>query len=83
MCETTDAVVVRVELPGVTAGEVEVALAAGALHVSGTKKSRAPRGRVTHLCSERGYGKFCRTVPLHSGTVRLPKLADRRGAEFR
>jgi HSP20 family protein len=93
VCETSDAVVVRVELPG-----VEATLAAGALHVAGTKKSRVPRGRVTHLCSERGYGKFCRTVPLRGPvrtrgagaslrdgllTVTLPKLADRRGANFR
>lgn len=98
VCETADAVVVRVELPGVAAGEVEVVLAGGALRVAGTKKGRAPRGRVTHLCSERAYGKFCRTVPLRLPvrtrgaraalkdgllTVTLPKLDDRRGAEFR
>ena len=98
VCETADAVVVRVELPCVGAGEVEVALANGALRVSGSKKSRTPRGRVSHLCSERGYGKFCRTIPLRRPvrtrgatatladgllTVRLPKLADRRGAEFK
>ena len=98
VCETADAIVVRVELPGVAAGEVEVVLAGNALRVSGAKKSRAPRGRVTHLCSERAYGKFRRTVPLRRPvrtrgaraslkdgllTVTLPKLADRRGAEFR
>ena len=98
VCETADAVVVRVELPGVAADEIEVVLSAGALRVSGAKKSRAPRGRVTHLCSERAYGKFCRTVPLRRPvrtrgaraalkdgllTVTLPKLDERRGAEFR
>ena len=98
VCETAGAVVVRVELPGLSADEIEVVLAAGALRVTGAKKSRAPRGRVTHLCSERAYGKFCRTVPLRRPvrtrgaqatlrdgllTVTLPKLADRRGAEFK
>ena len=98
VCETADAVVVRVELPGVAADEVEVVLAANALRVSGAKKGRAPRGRVTHLCSERAYGKFSRTVPLRRAvrargaqaalrdgllTVTLPKLADRRGAGFK
>jgi HSP20 family protein len=98
VCETAEAVVVRVELPGVAADDIEVTLAAGALRVAGAKKGRAPRGRVTHLCSERAYGKFCRTVPLRRPvrtrgaratlqngllTVTLPKLDDRRGAEFK
>ena len=98
VCETAREVVVRVDLPGVAADEIEVVLTAGALRVTGTKKGRAPRGRVTHLCSERAYGRFCRTVPLRRPvrtrgaratlrdgllTVTLPKLDDRRGAEFR
>ena len=98
LCETADAVVVRVELPGVAASEVELTLAAGALRVSGRKKSRTPRGVISHLCSERAYGAFARTVPLRwpvrtrgasakleNGllTVLLPKLTDRRGAEFK
>jgi HSP20 family protein len=68
------------------------------LRVAGKKKRRAPRGAISHLCSERGFGAFARTVPLRWSvktrgataklengllTVRLPKLADRRGAEFR
>jgi HSP20 family protein len=98
LCETKDAVVVRVELPGVAVGDVELALTAAGLRVSGRKKCRATRGVVSHLCSERAYGEFSRTVPLRWPvrtrgasarlahgllTVRLPKLADRRGAEFR
>ena len=98
VCETAGAIVVCVELPGVAADEVEVVLTGNELRVAGAKKGRATRGRVTHLCSERAYGKFCRTVPLRRPvrtrgaraalkdgllTVTLPKLDDRRGAEFR
>ena len=98
LCETADAVVVRVELPGVAAADVELTLGGGALRVSGRKKGRARRGVVSHLCSERAYGQFSRAVPLRwpvrargasarleDGllTVRLPKLADRRGAAFK
>ena len=98
LCETVDAVVVRVELPGVEAGEIDLVLTNGALRIAGKKKRRAPGGVVSHLCSERGYGEFSRTVPvrwplrtrgataeLRDGllTVRLPKLADRRGAEYK
>ena len=58
-----------------------------------------PRNRIlSHLCSERSYGKFSRIVPLRwtvsiqdaeatidNGmlTVRLPKIEDRRGVEFK
>ena len=98
VCETAREIVVRVDLPGVAADEIDLVLTAGALRVTGMKKGRAPRGRVTHLCSERAYGRFCRTVPLRRPvrsrgaratlrdgllTVTLPKLEDRRGAEFR
>ncbi len=53
---------------------------------------------LSHLCSERSYGKFCRIVPLRwtvsiqdgtaeigNGmlTVTLPKIEDRRGVEFK
>jgi HSP20 family molecular chaperone IbpA len=52
---------------------------------------------LSHLCSERSYGKFSRIVPLRwtvsardataevaNGmlTVSLPKIEDRRGVEF-
>jgi HSP20 family protein len=98
LCESADCVVVRVELPGVEASEVELTLTNTALRIAGRKKRRAPRGVISHLCSERAYGAFSRTVPLRwplrtrgatarleDGllTVRLPKLPDRRGAEFK
>jgi HSP20 family protein len=98
VCEASDAVVVRVELPGVAADEIALTLTSTSLRVAGKKKRRAPRGAISHLCSERGFGTFERTVPLRWSvktrgasaklengllTVRLPKLADRRGAEFK
>lgn len=98
LCETKDEVVVRVELPGVEAEAVEVILTSTQLRVSGRKKKGAPRGRIAHLCSERSYGHFSRAVPLRWAvsapdataelrqgvlTVRLPKLKDRRGVEFK
>ncbi|HKP71901.1 MAG TPA: Hsp20/alpha crystallin family protein, partial [Pyrinomonadaceae bacterium] len=91
-------VCVAVELPGVPAEQIEVALTSTHLRVSGKKKRRATRGSLSHLCSERSYGNFSRTVPLRwpvhvrattaelkNGllTVRLPKLTDRRGTEFK
>jgi HSP20 family molecular chaperone IbpA len=69
------------------------------LRICGDKKRGVPRGRViSHLCSERSYGHFSRTVPLRWSInvaaataelkdgvliVKLPKQKDRRGAEFK
>ncbi|MDT7603213.1 MAG: hypothetical protein QOF61_1210 [Acidobacteriota bacterium] len=98
VCETGDAVVVKVELPGVAADEIELTLTSTKLRIAGKKKRRAPRGAISHLCSERGYGSFDRAVPLRWSVktrgataklenglliVRLPKLAERRGAQFK
>jgi HSP20 family protein len=98
LCETKEAVVLKVELPGVAAEDLEVKLSGDSLRVAGKKRRRASRGAISHLCSERAYGAFERTLPLRWSvktrgatatlangllTVKLPKLADRRGAEFK
>jgi HSP20 family protein len=98
LCESDGALTVRVELPGVSAEHLEVSLTSTHLRIAGRKKKGAPRGRIAHLCSERSYGHFNRVIALRwpvriteasahlrDGvlTVRLPKLKDRRGAEFR
>src|SRR3712207_6198610 len=98
VCEARDEIVVRVELPGVRADAVTVTLANSHLHVAGRKRKRAQRGVTSHLCTERFYGEFARAVPLRwpvraqdataelrDGllTVRLPKLEERRGGEFK
>lgn len=97
--ETAEAVCVRIEVPGVSASQIRIALNTDKIRIYGEKKKRAPRQRIiSHLCSERNYGRFNRVVPLRwtisvreskaqlkNGVllIRLPKLKDRRGAEFR
>jgi HSP20 family protein len=99
LCEEKDAIIIRVELPGVRAEQIKIGLTNTQLRVCGEKKKRVPRNRViSHLCSERIYGHFSRIVPLRwpinvreataeliSGVlvVRLPKQKDRRGSEFK
>jgi HSP20 family protein len=98
LCESPSCVTVEVELPGLRAEAVEVTLTNEHLRVSGRRRKGAPRGVISHLCSERSYGNFTRTIPLRwpirtagataelkNGvlTVRLPKLEDRRGSEFK
>jgi HSP20 family protein len=99
LCEATDAIYVRAELPGVKADQIHVGLTNTQLRISGEKKRRVARNRiVSHFCSERSYGKFSRIVPLRwtvnvrkataqlaNGIllIRLPKIDDRRGAEVK
>jgi HSP20 family protein len=98
LCESDACVTVCVELPGVRAEHVEVSLTNEELRVRGRKRKGAPRGVISHLCSERSFGPFARniqlrwpvrkdraTAELKDGvlTVRLPKLEDRRGREHR
>jgi HSP20 family protein len=98
LCEANDAVYVRVELPGLMADQISVGVTNTQLRIWGEKKKRVPRHRIiSHLCSERSYGRFSRIVPLRwtvsvrdataqlgNGIllIRLPKIEDRRGAEF-
>jgi HSP20 family protein len=99
VCETTKAIYVRIELPGVRAAQVKIGLNSSKLRICGEKKKRQTRQRiVTHLCSERAYGNFERVVPLRwtisvkdataelaNGllVIRLPKIQERRGSEFK
>ena len=99
VCETADAIYVRIELAGIPASQIRVALTNEKVHVYGEKKKRHPRQKIiSHLCSERNYGKFSRVVPLRwtisikdaSAELRdgvlmicLPKIKDRRGSAFK
>jgi len=99
VCEAANNVSIRIELPGVRANEIKVILNNDKIRICGEKKKRSPRQRtLSHLCSERNYGRFSRVVPLRwtisvkdttaklkDGVllIDLPKIQDRRGSEFR
>lgn len=99
LCETGEAIVLRAELPGVSAEQINIGVTTTQLRIWGEKKRRMPRTRIiSHLCSERSYGRFSRIVPLRwtvsvrdavaelsNGilTIQLPKIEDRRGVEFK
>jgi HSP20 family protein len=99
LCETKDAIVLRVELPGLSAEHIKIGATNTQLRIWGEKKRRKPRNRtLSHICSERSYGRFSRIVPLRWSvsvqeataelangilTICLPKIEDRRGVEFK
>src|SRR4026207_691487 len=65
LCEAKDAVYVRVELPGLSAEQIQIGLTNTQLRIWGEKKRTAAKPPITsHLCSERSYGRFSRLVPL-------------------
>ena len=97
LCETEKMIFLRVELPGVAVEQIKIGLTNTKLRIWGEKKRRQARRRIiSHLCSERSYGKFNRVVrlrwticvrtasaELENGMLHiyLPKIEDRRGAE--
>lgn len=98
LCETEKEIFIRVELPGLSPDQINVGLSNTRLRIWGEKKNRRRNRVISHLCSERSYGRFSRIVPLRwtvsvrDGSaelsngillIRLPKIEDRRGAEFR
>ena len=98
LCETEKMIFLRVELPGVNVDQIKIGLTNTKLRIWGEKKRRQTRRRIiTHLCSERSYGKFNRVVRLRwticvrtasaelkNGMLHiyLPKIEDRRGTEL-
>jgi HSP20 family protein len=72
LCERADAILVRVEIPGVSAEDVKITLREGVLKIEGRKKhdpavsepGAAESGPARFLCLERAYGTFVRSLSL-------------------
>ncbi len=98
ICETTDVVNIRVELPGIEPGDIRLTIQSSVLRVQGVKKEpSAARARLSYYCLERRYGKFDRQIAidwvvdsrraratLANGvlTIELPRIENRRGEMF-
>lgn len=73
ICERDDALVVRAELPGMQAEDVEVSVQGNTLTISGEKKEEfEDKGKTTYR-SERRYGAFRREVLL-SADINADKI---------
>jgi HSP20 family protein len=95
--ETADAVEVVVDIPGVPAESIRLAMRRSTLLVVGAKLSASAAGDVRFHLAERSYGRFARAVKVTGaidasrarasvagGELRivLPRVADRRGHVF-
>jgi HSP20 family protein len=69
LCEMSDAIVIRIELPGVRQEDLRVSILDNALKIEGRKQRVAPSGAeaekpLRFVCLERSYGSFARTIAL-------------------
>jgi len=99
LSESSSEVIVRVELPGVEAANVEVAICEGLLKIYGHKECDTDSEKpVCYLRIERNYGRFYRALRLHTTVdsarataqltngvlvIRVPKLEERRCREVK
>jgi HSP20 family protein len=92
--ETKDAVVVKAEIPGVDAKEIEVSVQDGDLTIKGEKQQEKEEKDERRHRVERSYGTFVRAIRLPAAvdatkatatfqngviTVTMPKTADAKG----
>ena len=98
ICETKEAVTIRVELPGIEPDDIHLTIQDRILRVQGHKREpEAARERLSYYCLERRYGRFDRQISLDrvvdagrssarlcNGvlTVKLPRIGDRRDVLF-
>ena len=95
--EHDNSVEVVLDVAGVAPAALRILFRSGVLLVVGAKAPRPPAGGADVHLLEREFGSFARAVRLHGAfdvanaqatlrdgelTVRLPKLADRRGRAY-
>jgi HSP20 family protein len=66
IAEKGEAIVVKAELPGMKADEIELSVDGNMLTVSGEKKDETKETKDNYYHVERRYGKFQRTIQLPS-----------------
>jgi HSP20 family protein len=67
--ERRDHLVVEVEVPGLAAKEISIALVPSRIEIRGVKRETAVPPDARYVRLERGYGAFQRTVPLPCAVV--------------
>ncbi|WP_414571414.1 Hsp20/alpha crystallin family protein [Nostoc sp. CCY 9925] len=62
--ETKDAIHLKLELPGISAKDLDIQVTQDAVHISGERKSETKTEEKGTTKSEFYYGKFQRVIPL-------------------
>ena len=78
--ESDDEIVVRAEIPGVDAEDVDISIADNHLIIKGEKRQESETKDQNYCCVERSYGSFRRSLALPSGAdVDSIKASSRNG----
>lgn len=78
--ETAKAVIIRIEIPGMTKDELSIVLRRGTLLVSGDRRSGDNGQDRSYRLAERAYGRFKRSIPIPSDVDTLaPEFTYRDG----
>jgi HSP20 family protein len=64
--ETEKELIVKAEVPGMDKKDININLSDGLLTITGEKKHEKKEEGENYHCFERRYGKFSRTMRLHS-----------------
>jgi HSP20 family protein len=64
-----DQLVIKADLPGLSKDEVSVDITDDAVTIQGERKTERREEREGYYATERGYGSFCRVIPLPEGAI--------------
>ena len=70
MCETPEAFIVEVELPGVQREDVHIEMKDDTLYITGERRTTSERQERNYYRMERRYGRFERQLRLPGGVAR-------------
>ncbi len=74
--ETADEFIVEIELPGFRREDISLGICRNILVVEGLRREQEKGKSVRHICLERTFGRFCRTVEI-------PAIVDLSGVKAR
>ncbi len=67
--ETADKVVVKAEVPGIEAKDIDISLSGDVLTIKGEKKSAREEKKENYHLVERSYGSFSRSLRLPASVI--------------
>ncbi len=70
MCETPEAIIVEVDLPGVRREDVHIEIKGDILHIAGERHTTSERQERNYYRVERTYGRFERQLRLPGSVAR-------------
>jgi HSP20 family protein len=79
MSETKKDVVVKAELPGLDAKDIDLTVSNGYLTIAGEKRDESEEEEMNSFCRETSYGYFRRTIELPSPVDEEKIKADYKG----